>query len=197
MAGGVDRGLTRSGHAPEPPVRSSTTSTLDVEMSAEPSACSGCQVKAAAVTRRDFVASATLTAVTMALTACGGGGDGTTTVGPTPPPQSPPSPPVSGQIVVTLSQYPVLSTVGAAVRVSQNPAVALARTPDGLVAYSLVCTHQGTIVNIESDYRILCPNHGARFTSAGVWTGGQQTTNLQRLAVAVNEGGTTATISTT
>ena len=165
-------------------------------MSGEMTTCTGCQVNASAMSRRGFVSAATLSAVAVALTACGGGGDGTTTLGPTPPPLGP-TPPVSGQVVVTLSQYPALGTLGAAARVSVNPAVALARTPDGLVAYSLECTHQGSIVNIGSDYSIVCPNHGARFTSAGVWTGGQQTTNLRRLTVAVNQAGTTATISTT
>lgn len=176
---------------------------MGVAMSTEMTTCTGCQVNASTMSRRGFVSAATLSAVAVALTACGGGGgDGTTGITPTPPQPSPPqpmppAPPVSGQVVVTLSQFPVLATVGAAARVSENPAVALARTPDGLVAYSLACTHQGTIVNIGSDYNIVCPNHGARFTSAGVWTGGQETTNLRRLTVAVNQAGTTATITTT
>jgi len=143
-------------------------------------------VREQAVSRRDFVSMATLSAVTVALTACGGGGEGST---------GPVSPGV-GTIAIVLSNHPGLATVGNVAKVRNSPAVAIARTSDGLVAFSLSCTHQGSVVEIRNDNTLRCPNHGAVFTSAGVWNGGQQrTTSLVRLPLALDAGGTTATIT--
>ena len=149
--------------------------------------CSGCRLSDAAVTRRDFVSVATMSAVAVALTACGGGGDDT---GGSTGPVSP----GTGQVIVLLTDFPALSAVGATVRVRNLPPIAVTRTAAGLVAFSLSCTHQGTTVNIRTDFTLLCPNHLAQFTSAGVWTGGQRTTSLVRLPLTVDQAGTTATI---
>lgn len=155
--------------------------------------CSGCAVNAAAVTRRDFVSMATLSAVALALTACGGGADGATgndTTGPV-------SPGV-GTRAVRLADFPALAVVGSAVKVSNSPPIALARTAAGnagIIAYSLSCTHQGTTVNIAADFQISCPNHGARFSAAGVWQGGQRTSSLVRLPVEVDASSANATIT--
>ena len=154
-------------------------------MQSDATKCAGCAVRGATVSRRDFVSAATMSAVAIALTACGGGDDES----------SGPTSPGTGQINVTLSSFPVLATVGATVKVRNSPPVALARTSTGLVAFSLSCTHQGTTVNIGTDFSIVCPNHGARFTAAGVWTGGQPTSNLVRLPVTLDGAGTTATIT--
>jgi len=73
--------------------------------------------------------------------------------------------------------------------------VAMARTSTGLVAFSLSCTHQGTVVAIQNDKTLRCSNHFATFTSDGVWTGGQSTRSLVRLPLMLDAGGTTATIT--
>lgn len=148
--------------------------------------CSGCRLADAAVSRRDFVSMATMSALAVALTACGGGGTGES-AGPVSP--------GTGQVTVLLTDFPALAAVGATVRVRSSPAIAVSRTATGLVAFSLSCPHQGTPVNIRSDFSMLCPNHGAQFTAAGVWTGGQRTTSLVRLPLTVDQAGTTATIS--
>jgi len=147
--------------------------------------CAGCTVREQAVSRRDFVSMATLSAVTVALTACGGGGEGST---------GPVSPGV-GTIAIALSNHPELATVGNVAKVRNSPAVAIARTSTGLVAFSLSCTHQGTVVEIRNGNTLRCPNHFATFTSDGVWTGGQRTTSLVRLPLMLDAGGTTATIT--
>lgn len=147
--------------------------------------CSGCRLADAAVSRRDFVSMATMSALAVALTACSGG-DTEESTGPVSP--------GTGQVIVLLTDFPALSAVGATVRVRNLPPIAVSRTTTGLVAFSLSCTHQGTPVNIRTDFTLLCPNHGAQFTAAGVWTGGQRTTSLVRLPLTVDQAGTTATI---
>lgn len=99
-------------------------------------------------------------------------------------------------LVVSLSSYPVLASVGAAARVSTNPPIALARTATGIIAYTLQCPHAGSTVNINSNFTLRCPNHGAEFAFDGVWTGGTQATiSLARLTATPNAAGTEITIT--
>ena len=150
-------------------------------MKSDTTKCSGCAIgKAATVSRRDFVSMATLSAVAVTLTACGAGAEGGTT-GPVPP--------GVGEVTVKVSDFAGLGTVGGVAKVRNSPPVALARTASGYVAFSMSCTHQGTTVLIQSDNTIMCPNHGAEYTSAGVWTGGQRTSSLVRLPVTVDATG--------
>ncbi len=155
-------------------------------MKTDPTMCAGCAVQKREVSRRDFVSMATMSAVAVALTACGGGG-ADDPVGP--------GTPGTGTVAITLSSFPELATIGNVAKVRNSPPVAMARTSTGLVAFSMFCTHQGTLVGINSDNTIRCPNHGATFTSAGVWTGGQRTTNLVRLPLVLDAAGTTATVT--
>ena len=155
-------------------------------MQAENKACATCAVRDSTVSRRDFVSMATLSALAIALTACGGSaGDDATGPGST----------GTGTFTVKPGDYPALATVGGTVKVRNSPPVALAKTSGGLVAFSLSCPHQGTTVVIDNDFSMFCPNHGAMFTAAGVWTGGQRTSGLVRLPVALDAAGTTATIT--
>jgi Rieske Fe-S protein len=143
-------------------------------------------VREKAVSRRDFVSAATLSAVAVVLTACGGGEDGATG----------PIEPGTGQIAISLASFPGLATVGNVAKVRNSPPIAMARTSTGLVAFSLSCTHQGTTVIIEDDRTLQCPNHGARFTFDGIYvTSAQRTSSLVRLPVVVDAGGTTATVT--
>jgi cytochrome b6-f complex iron-sulfur subunit len=148
-------------------------------MKDESQACTGCAVKEHMVTRRDFVSIATMSAVTLALTACGGAADDSTGPGSG----------GTGTFVVKPADFPALNVVGGAAKVRNSPPVALAKTSNGLIAFSLACTHQGTNVVIDSDYTMFCPNHGAMFSATGVWTGGQRTSNLVRLPVALDTSG--------
>ena len=149
-------------------------------------ACASCAVRDSAVSRRDFVSMATLSAVAIALTACGASaGDDATGPGAT----------GTGTFTVKPADYPALATVGGTVKVRNSPPVALAKTPGGLVAFSLSCPHQGTTVVIDNDFTMFCPNHGAMFNAAGGWIGGQRTSGLVRLPVALDTAGSVATIT--
>jgi Rieske Fe-S protein len=155
-------------------------------MKSDTQACASCAVREHALSRRDFVSMATLSAVAVALTACGGAGDDGTTG------------PVStgtGTFTVKPADFAPLANVGGVVKVRNSPPVALAKTASGIVAFSLSCPHQGTTVVIDSDFTMFCPNHGAMFTAAGTWTGGQRTSSLVRLPVSLDTSGTTATIT--
>jgi cytochrome b6-f complex iron-sulfur subunit len=148
--------------------------------------CTGCAARPNGVSRREFLSAATMSAVALTLAACGSGGDDDVT-GPVPP--------GVGEITVRVADFPVLAAVGGVARVRSSPPVAMTKTASGLVAFSLSCTHQGTTVLINSNNTLQCPNHGAEFTSAGVWTGGQRTSNLVRLPVAMDATGASATIT--
>lgn len=131
-----------------------------------PSPLSGCA--SCAVSRRTFLSAATLAAVAAALEACSdltGPGGGSSVGG--------------GPFTVKLSDFPALGAVGGVARVSSSGSpTALVRTGSTtFVAVSMVCTHQGSTVGIINGAYV-CPNHGARFSATGTWTGGQVTSSL-------------------
>ncbi|MDP1889909.1 MAG: Rieske 2Fe-2S domain-containing protein, partial [Gemmatimonadaceae bacterium] len=110
-----------------------------------------------AVGRREFLGAAALTALTLLQSACGDGQIGGTG----------PDGTSGGTLVVTLSQFAALASVGGVARVDggSGTPVALVRTgAASFTALSLVCTHEGSTVNITGA-GFLCPNHGARFSS--------------------------------
>ena len=157
--------------------------------------CAGCTLAGApAVSRRDFVSQATLAAVAAVLAGCGGGGgDG----GSTGPVTSPKPPVLNTPLTITLASFPALANIGGVARVSSQPPIALARTAQGLVGFSLECTHAGTTVELQSNSTFKCPNHGAEFSFDGNWTGGaQQTSPLFRVTVTPDASGATVAITT-
>jgi len=142
---------------------------------------------ACAVGRREFLGAAALTALTLLQSACGDGQIGGTG----------PDGPSGGTLVVTLSQFAALASVGGVARVDggHGTPVALVRTDAAsFTALSLVCTHEGSTVNLTGA-GFLCPNHGARFSSVGVWQGGQVTTNLHSLPASHDAVAGTVTVN--
>lgn len=129
--------------------------------------CDALEAKRGGVSRRTFVGAATLATVVAMLEACGA-------TGLTGPGGS------GGALTVTLANFSALSAVGGVARVdggSGSP-VALVRTgASSFVALSMICPHQGTTIGYTGS-GWLCPNHGARFTTTGTWSGGQGTSNL-------------------
>ena len=156
--------------------------------------CAGCALAGgASVSRREFVSQAMLAAVAAVLAGCGGGADG----GSTGPVYVAKPPALSTPLTITLANFPALATVGSAARVSSQPPIALARTAQGLVGYSLECTHAGTTVELQGNFTLRCPNHGAEFAYDGTWTGGtQQTSSLFRVTVTPDATGDTVAITT-
>jgi Rieske Fe-S protein len=102
----------------------------------------------------------------------------------------------TGKLVVTLASFPVLANVGGAARVDGNSRtpIALVRTAAAtFVALSMTCPHQGTRVSIVNG-GFFCPNHGARFTLAGQWSGGQPTSSLRSYPAVYDAAAGTVTI---
>lgn len=127
-----------------------------------------------ALGRREFLGAAALTALALLEAACGDGQIGGTGPGST----------SGGALVVTLSQFAALATVGGVARVDggNGSPVALVRTgAASFTALSLICTHEGTTVNLNGS-GFLCPNHGARFSGTGQWLGGQVTSSLKTIS---------------
>lgn len=162
--------------------------------------CGPCPVRDA-VSRRDFVSMATLSAVALALTACGGGELGGVTEPvdtPVTTPTTPGTPTVgTNQIGVNVSAYAALANVGGVAKVNNSPPIALARTSSGFVAFSLRCTHDGTTVSVQSGTSLRCPNHGALFSSSGTWSGGFRTSSLARRTVQASADNTFVVVNLT
>jgi nitrite reductase/ring-hydroxylating ferredoxin subunit len=97
---------------------------------------------------------------------------------------------------VTLANFPALATVGGIARVTTSGTpVAVVRVDAGTYrAFSMVCPHQGTTVNI-SGAGFRCPNHGATFNANGAWTGGERTSGLSEFRVSSNTSAGTITIT--
>lgn len=157
------------------------------------SRCTGCSCGALGtegVTRRDFVARTTLAAIATLLAACGDG-----VIGATAPPL--PGTPGAGGAGATLrlADYPALATVGGMVRVDTlgTPIALVRSSANSIAAFSMVCPHQGTTVNITGG-GFRCPNHGATFANDGRWTGGQQTGSLVPVAAALDLAGGVITL---
>lgn len=149
-----------------------------------PAACQGC------LSRRAFVGSSTLLAVTALLAGCGDGqiGPGGNPVGPT-------TPGAGGTTTIRLADYPALQNVGGIARVdtASGPVAVVRETQSTFAAFSMVCPHQGATLNIRAN-GFSCPSHGATFSAAGAWTGGQRTSNLTTVTAAYDAAAGTITL---
>ena len=142
---------------------------------------------AAFVDRRGFVTRLGLAAVAAMLAACGDGqigAGGVTGLGGG----------TAADLIVDPNAFAALGTVGGIARV--DPAggawgpVAVVRTGTATwSAFSLVCPHQGTTVNVVGTTGFTCPNHGARFSPAGANIGGQTSGPLLSLAIVQRADG--------
>jgi nitrite reductase/ring-hydroxylating ferredoxin subunit len=138
--------------------------------------CPGCS-------RRSFLATSTVAAVSAFLAACGSDASGPTGVG-------------SVNLTVKLSDYPPLATVGGIVRVNGSTTpIAVARADASTYrAFSLVCPHERATVAVNgAGFR--CPLHGATFNANGGWIGGERTSGLFEFKVSSNSGAGTITIT--
>jgi Rieske Fe-S protein len=122
--------------------------------------------------RREFVTYAGAAFAALALAACSVGDAmmSPTTIASTP---------------LNLSDLPALANVGGvATTVVSGVPLAIVRTGTStFLAFSRICPHQGSTINVSSN-GFICPNHGATFNTLGKWTGGQRTSNLTSYPVS-------------
>jgi cytochrome b6-f complex iron-sulfur subunit len=136
-------------------------------------ACAGCE----ALSRRTFLAQATLVAAAGLLAACNVGNA---------------TSPSFHAFSIHPADFPALGAVGgiAVVDDGSSSGVPMAVVRAGDVTYlalSLVCPHRGGTVGISGS-GFLCPVHGARFSSTGAWAGGQPTGNLSSYPAQYDPG---------
>lgn len=129
------------------------------------------------LTRRAFLADTTVAAVAAALTAaCGDGVFGGGLTGPG----------ATVALSVNVNDFSALAPIGGVARVDGgvgSPVAVYHAGADSYRAFSMVCPHAGTTIQIQNG-AFRCPNHGATFSAAGVWTGGQQASNLFELTAS-------------
>lgn len=144
-------------------------------------ACASCGVN-----RRSFLGAATLAAVAAVLDGC------------FPMPTGPGSATGSGgPLTISVSSFPALANVGGVARVDggHGSPTAVARiATDTFVALSMICTHQGSTVNVTTN-GFTCPNHGAMYSKSGTWVGGQPTSSLYQFPVSYDPQLGTVTIT--
>lgn len=138
---------------------------------------------ASCISRRAFVAkTAGVAAVAAFFAACGETGGAITD--PT------------GAVQVKVADFPGLANLNQLVLIDNQRAAK--RTGTGaFAAYSRVCTHEGTPVNVigaGASTSFECPNHGARFNNDGQVTLGPANRNLVVLTAAYNAATDTLTI---
>jgi Rieske Fe-S protein len=126
-----------------------------------------------AIARREFVTGAAAALAALALAACGNTGDFTT------------SPGTVASTSLELSNFPALANVGgvATTSVSGTPIAMVRTSASTFSAFSRICPHQGTTINVLAN-EFQCPRHGATFNLSGQWIGGQRTSNLVSYPVA-------------
>lgn len=121
-------------------------------------ACASC------ISRRAFLAdAATIAALSALFAACG---------------DSPVEPP-TGQVEVKVSDFPGLANLNQLVLVDGKRAAKRTGTTT-FVAFSRLCTHEGTPVEISGS-GFFCPNHGSQFDNSGAVTVGPATQSLSTL----------------
>ncbi|MEZ4414366.1 MAG: Rieske (2Fe-2S) protein [Gemmatimonadota bacterium] len=109
---------------------------------------------------------------------------------------SPTSVGLGQDVLVQLADYPELAQVGGVARIAGvSPPLAVVNLGGGtFAAFSLVCPHQGATVRwVGSEF--VCPEHGARFSIDGRWTGGQRTSSLREYAATYDDVAGTVIIS--
>jgi Rieske Fe-S protein len=134
-----------------------------------------------AIARREFVVGAAAALAAMALAACSTSDLLT-------------SPGTVAATSIKISDFPALANVGgvATTSVSGVPLAIVRTGASSFAAFSRICPHQGTTINVLTS-GFQCPRHGATFNSSGQWIGGQPTSNLVSYPVAYDS--TTATLT--
>jgi len=145
--------------------------------------CVAIDAAPAGIARREFVASAAAALAAWALTACGSSGDFLT------------SPGTVTSTSIKVSDFPALANIGgvATTSVSGIPLAIVRTSSSSFSAFSRICPHQGTTIDVQSN-GFQCPRHGATFNLSGQWIGGQRTSNLVAYPVGYDATSGTLTI---
>lgn len=93
------------------------------------------------------------------------------------------------KVQITLADNPELATVGGSVRKTftegndGKPVIVVRTASNKFQTMSTTCTHEGETIGTPNGNKVICPRHGAQFSTAegnfGANIGGQSTTALQ------------------
>lgn len=104
-------------------------------------------------------------------------------------------------LVVNIGAWPALANVGGVAgsvgNVAGTPVAVVRTSATSFAAFSMVCPHAGTTINVVNGTSFKCPNHGAEFDNQGVNRpdSPQRTSNLTRLTVTYTPGAATLVVS--
>ena len=106
------------------------------------------------------------------------------------------APSTLGATTIKLSDNPPLANAGgvAVLQIDGTPVAIVRETTSTFSAFSLICPHAGNTVQSEGAQGFYCPGHGARFSLAGQWIGGQRTSNLRSYPVQYDATAATLTV---
>lgn len=97
-------------------------------------------------------------------------------------------------LAVNIAEWPALANVGGvagSVGTFNFAPIAVVRTgANSFVAFSMICPHAGTYINVVNGQSFRCPNHGALFNANGTLMAGSpiQTSSLQPRSVSYAPG---------
>lgn len=90
-------------------------------------------------------------------------------------------------VVIKVSDFPDLATIGTLVQVDLERAVKrTSSAPDSFFALSTICTHQGCDAAVAPGNIIACPCHGSRYASDGTVINGPAPRPLAQLTASYN-----------
>lgn len=147
--------------------------------------------------RRRFLSAALAASVLGVLAACGDGNIGGVTGNDDDDDDTGGGGGTPTGLVVTLANFSALGSNGGIARVDGGvgtPTAVLRVSATSYRAFSMVCPHAGTTVNIVSG-GFRCPNHGATFSSTGAVTNGPATRGLTERSVTFNATAGTLSIA--
>jgi Rieske Fe-S protein len=104
-------------------------------------------------------------------------------------------------LVVNIAAWPALANVGGVAgsvgNLNTTPVAVVRTSATSFAAFSMICPHAGTRIDVVNNTSFRCPNHGALFDSAGVNlpSSPQRTDNLNRLVVTYTPGASTLLVS--
>lgn len=96
---------------------------------------------------------------------------------------------------ISLANNPALANIGGVVtmNIDGSPVAVVRESTTTFATFSMICPHQGSTVRPQGS-GFFCSGHGAMFSLAGQWTGGQRTSNLRSYPTTYDASAGTITI---
>ena len=101
-----------------------------------------------------------------------------------------------GPVSIKVGDHPGLAFTGVIVVVGGDGSLAAVRTgTDTFNAFSMFCTHQGCLTNVQNNAKFVCPCHGSEFSNNGSVLEGPATAKLKQFTTSYDPASDQLTIS--